>query len=221
MNSHRLRILALPLLIILAMLIASCTRSASTPPPTQGVGGTPVAQTGQQATMEAVRAALLTQTAQAANAGADYTATPTVVDATETPVLVPTQEGSTATPSGENLTPTEASGATIEYIVQHGDWLYSIAYNFNVDPEDIIQLNNLQAPYELDTGQVLLIPTEGSSGASPTNTALAGGTEYTVLAGEWVYSIARKFGVEPQAIIDLNGLVYPFTLYPGDVIKIP
>jgi LysM repeat protein len=171
--------------------------------------------------MEAVRAALLTQTAQAANAGADYTATPTVVDATETPVLVPTQESITATPSSENLTPTEASGATIEYIVQHGDWLYSIAYNFNVDPEDIIQLNDLQAPYELDTGQVLLIPTEGSSGASPTNTALAGGTDYTVLAGEWVYSIARKFGVEPQAIIDLNGLVYPFTLYPGDVIKIP
>jgi LysM repeat protein len=44
---------------------------------------------------------------------------------------------------------------------------------------------------------------------------------YTVQQGEWVYSIARKCGVDPNAIIQLNGLVYPYTIFPGDQLTLP
>jgi LysM repeat protein len=39
---------------------------------------------------------------------------------------------------------------------------------------------------------------------------------YTVQKGEWVYSIGRKCGVDPNTIIQLNGLYPPYLLYPGD-----
>ncbi len=103
----------------------------------------------------------------------------------------------------------------------------SIANKFGVDAQDIIDLNNLQSPYTLSIGQVLQIPTDTATAvpatASPTQaaTSSASGTEYTVLQGEWVYSIARKFGVDPQAIIDANNLQSPYTLQPGDVLIIP
>jgi LysM repeat protein len=44
---------------------------------------------------------------------------------------------------------------------------------------------------------------------------------YTVQRGEWIYSIARKFGITPQALIAANPGVNPNVLYPGQVLHIP
>lgn len=44
---------------------------------------------------------------------------------------------------------------------------------------------------------------------------------YTVSEGEWVYSIARKCGLDPDAIIAANGLRFPFMLFPGDELVLP
>jgi LysM repeat protein len=118
------------------------------------------------------------------------------------------------------------SGATFDYTVQEGDWLYGIANKFGVDPQQIIDLNNLTPPYSLAIGQVLKIPGQGASTpvpqvSTPARTQVASGTKYTVQEGEWVYSIARKFGVDPYAIIEANNLQSPYTLYPGQVLVIP
>lgn len=45
-----------------------------------------------------------------------------------------------------------------EYQVKSGDTLYEIAINFNVKMHDIADLNKLEQPYTLKTGQKLLIP---------------------------------------------------------------
>lgn len=44
---------------------------------------------------------------------------------------------------------------------------------------------------------------------------------YTVLAGEWFYSIARKCGVTPQALLAANPRVNPSFLRPGQIISMP
>jgi LysM repeat protein len=44
---------------------------------------------------------------------------------------------------------------------------------------------------------------------------------YTVQEGDWVYKIGRTCGVDPNVIIQLNGLVYPFLLYPGQQLTLP
>jgi membrane-bound lytic murein transglycosylase D len=180
--------------------------------------------------MEAVRAALMTQTAQAMSGvplGPELTPTPSL-----TPVVVVSSATPTPSPTpATGLTPLPTftrgpAAGTVDYTVQEGDWLYGIANKFGVDPQQIIDLNNLTPPYTLAIGQVLKIPGQTAStsappAATPVVTQVASGTKYTVQEGEWVYSIARKFGVDPYAIIEANNLQSPYTLYPGQVLVIP
>ena len=44
---------------------------------------------------------------------------------------------------------------------------------------------------------------------------------YTLQAGEFVYCIARRFNVNPDETLSLNGLSDGQTIYPGLVLKIP
>ena len=215
----RRRNLVLALVIILVLGVAACTRSASTPPPSTDDAGAegPVSET--QATMDAVRSAILTQTAQAlVGSGPTLTATPEPTDAISATEAVVT-------------TPTPVPGQ-IEYTVQAGDWIFKIAREFGVDPQDIIDLNNLASPGSLEVGMVLQIP---SSAAAPTTaappvqvtatgtpgTAVPSGTTHIVQPGEWIWQIARIYGVDPQAIIDANNLASPATIYPGQELIIP
>lgn len=47
------------------------------------------------------------------------------------------------------------------------------------------------------------------------------GTTYTVKAGDRLFSIGRQFGVNPYSIAQLNGIVPPYIIHPGDTLKIP
>jgi LysM repeat protein len=44
---------------------------------------------------------------------------------------------------------------------------------------------------------------------------------YTLQKGEFVFCIARRFDVDPDQMLALNGLVDSETVYPGTVLKIP
>jgi peptidoglycan DL-endopeptidase LytF len=235
MRFPRLTGLAIASLIVFAVLLGACTRAASTPVPTTPKGQTPAAMTGQQATMEAVRSALLTQTAQAAAGSGAASPTPLVLVTQGTP-SAPLGTPGTGTPQVTTVT-TAAAPTTCgqtSYTVLQGEWVYSIARKFGVDPQAIIDQNGLVAPYALTPGQSLKIPGNCPGGTTPVVVATVtpggptvtpggtvSGTVYYVQAGEWVYSIARKFGVDPQAIIDANNLVAPYTLSVGQKLIIP
>ena len=214
MGTPILRRVILSFVLISTFLLGACTRSASTPPPTSGSEPT-ASGDSQQATMDAVRQALLTENAIDVDEEATATLAPPTL--TEAPTLPPT---ATLTPE-PSPTFRPASTQTQEYTVQAGDTVNSLAIEFGVDPDQLIALNNLQSPYTLTIGQVLTIPSGTGTASGPTATPLSSGSEYTVLPGEWIWSIARKVGVDPYAIIDANNLQYPYTLYPGDVLVIP
>ena len=44
---------------------------------------------------------------------------------------------------------------------------------------------------------------------------------YTLQAGEFVYCIARRFNINPDEILALNGIADSQTIYPGLTIKLP
>jgi LysM repeat protein len=44
---------------------------------------------------------------------------------------------------------------------------------------------------------------------------------HTVASGESLYQIGRAYGVDPEAIAKENGIKKPFTIYKGDVLRIP
>ena len=58
----------------------------------------------------------------------------------------------------------------------------------------------------------------------PTATQIPAGSIpgiYTLQSGEFVYCIARRFNINPDDILALNGIVDSQTIYPGLTIKLP
>lgn len=209
-NMSRMR-LTIAVLIILTLVLTACTRSASTPPPATDEGLPSGAQSETQATMDAVRSAILTQTAQALGEPLS-TSTPT-----PDPIVTPTPD-----PNQPTVTP-EIQVTT--YVVVSGDWIFKIAREFNVDPQAIIDLNEeLANSGALVVGMVLEIPTSATAPPATddgTGTPIEGGTIHVVQSGEWIWSIARLYGIDPQVIIDANDLTSPGIIYPGDELIIP
>lgn len=60
--------------------------------------------------------------------------------------------------------------------------------------------------------------------SGPSATAIPAGSRpasYTLQQGEFVYCIARRFNVDPDEVLSLNGLTDSQTIYPGLTIKLP
>ena len=232
MSVLRKRTPVLTALLIISLALVGCTRSASTPPPSEEESAPSGSQSETQATMDAVRSAILTQTAQAME----------VEGPTATPTSEPTTEVATATPAEADLTATsQAQADIVEYTVQPGDWIFKIARDYGIDPQDIIDANDLAVPNALEVGTVLQIPVSGGVSATATETpkaeateateeaggeegeatAVPAGTTHVVQPGEWIWQIARVYGIDPQEIIDANNLSSPATIYPGQDLIIP
>ncbi len=92
-------------------------------------------------------------------------------------------------------------------VVNPGESLWQIANRYGVAMDAIIQVNALDEPNRLVTGQALVIPTEGGT--------------HTVTRGESLWSIANRYGVNVQTLAQLNGITNPALIYPGLVLRIP
>lgn len=105
------------------------------------------------------------------------------------------------------IEPTPPSNNVIEYVVQSGDSLYSIAKKYGVTARDLQEYNNLPSTL-LSIGQVLLIPATESY------------ITYYVKSGDNLYGIARNYNTTVDEIKRLNGLTSN-TLSIGQVLIIP
>lgn len=99
--------------------------------------------------------------------------------------------------------PTVTSASNHE--IQKGETLYSIAQKHHMPLEDLIQHNNLSAPYVLSVGQVLKIPTA---------------SYHIVKAQETLYSISRLYNMDQTTLVRLNDLQEPYTLSIGQKLRI-
>jgi LysM repeat protein len=118
--------------------------------------------------------------------------------------------------------PTAVPGAPGTHIVQPGEWLWSIARKYNVDPQAIAQANKLVDPGALQPGQTLIIPAPGSV-AAPTAApgSTSGQTTHVVQSGENLFRIALKYNRTVQSVATANGITNKNLIYPGQVLIIP
>jgi murein DD-endopeptidase MepM/ murein hydrolase activator NlpD len=101
------------------------------------------------------------------------------------------------------------------YIVQQGDTLYIIAQRFGTSVDAIAAANGITDPALIAPGMELIIP--GYQGVS-------GVLDFHELGfGETTLSVSAQFGISPDAIIKLNGILRPDRLYIGQamIITVP
>ena len=99
------------------------------------------------------------------------------------------------------------------YIVKPGDTLYRIALQNNTTIDALKSLNNLTNNI-LTIGQTLLIPSTEIIGIPTTD------TNYSIKAGDTLYSIAKKFNTTVNKIKQLNNLLTD-NLSIGQNLKLP
>ena len=95
-------------------------------------------------------------------------------------------------------------GEKLVYIVRRGDSLYRIANAFNTTVQNIKNENKLKSNV-LRVGQKLIIQSGKPKGA----------TVYTVKSGDTPFDIAKKFGMNLNYLLRLNGLTLRSKIYPG------
>lgn len=199
-----------------ALLLAGCTRDRVLPEPT--------------ITLSNVQSAAGPSSATGADAqpvdgeAASETPTPNVADGSSAEPLVEVQETPTP-PSGtgdEQVDRVDEEGdfPAIEYIVQAGDSVSTIAEKFGTDAETLRQLNFIPND-EIYVGQPLRVP----GGADITSEGIATPTpepfRYVVQDGDMLSALAQRFDVDPTEIIQANTIGDDNNLLVGQVLIIP
>ncbi|MEK4496075.1 glycoside hydrolase family 18 protein [Ureibacillus sp. FSL W8-0352] len=93
------------------------------------------------------------------------------------------------------------------HVVRPGETIWEIAQSYNVNPQTIIQTNQIELPNELVVGQAIVIPIVGSF--------------YWVQPGDTLFTIAQRFGMNYLTLAQINGLNPNQPLLPGLRLYIP
>jgi LysM repeat protein len=212
-------------LVVLVVGLGACSRSAEE---REGSSeATPVATSVSSGTSGQETAPVPGETVVSAVTQAPDTpgteVEPTAAEATA--VVEPTEEGTeaeaTATPPP---TSPPSSGGQVTHVVKRGETLSSIARDYDTTWQAIANANGITNPSTIYVGQELKIPTSGGSSGGSSSGGTAGCRyRHTVKRGEWVWQIARNYGVSPYAIMRANGMSMPqaSTIYAGMVLCIP
>lgn len=129
-----------------------------------------------------------------------------------------------------------AEATNIQYVVQRGDTLGTIAQKYCTTWQAIYNLNSATIgpdPNVIYAGMVLVVPANCSGGGNPPPASgvydrgpitHAAGTfnapYYTVAKGDWLSSIGKRFGVPWQNIASANH-ISGTTIYTGQALYIP
>lgn len=227
MKRRKWVIIGIGLLILAVMLstLSGCARKSegreveATEPPPQG---TSITEDNPPPPGETVVSAV--------NPGqpAGPTLVPTMgAPAGQTPVVAPAATPmpgqATAMPAPPGAQPADTSEEGTWHTVQAGETLASIARKYGTTWQAIAQANSLTAPYTIHIGQKLKIPTSSGSGSTPSSGATGCRIRHVVRPGEWVWQIARNYGVSPYDILAANGMTIQSArvIYPGTVLCIP
>lgn len=120
----------------------------------------------------------------------------------------------------------------VNYVVQRGDSLSTIARRFDTSVTQLVALNQLTDQHRIQIGQQLLLPydtnmvTQTLASASPTVTpavapAAAADGYYQVRAGDTVSTIARRNRVSEADIIRLNRIDGRGRIFAGQQLRLP
>ncbi len=99
-------------------------------------------------------------------------------------------------------------GEAMEYIVQNGDTISSIAQSFSISQNTILWENNLTAYSIIRPGQkITILPVSG--------------IRHKVLSGDTLGKIAKKYSSDEESVIEFNKLASANDIRVGELLVIP
>ncbi len=105
---------------------------------------------------------------------------------------------------------------TVAYVIKPGDTLYSLARRFGTTVDAILSINPLITdPESLRVGQRICIPRQ------PVYPACPEGNYYVIRQGDTLYSIARRYNISLDDLLEANPGINASALAIGQVICIP
>jgi N-acetylmuramoyl-L-alanine amidase len=113
-----------------------------------------------------------------------------------------------------------ASVIASTYVVHPGDTLGEIALRHGTTVSALVEANRLADPNLIRIGQLLHIP-DSWMGIPAYTTGAAEAETYTVVHGDTLMSIARRYGVDLTALARTNGLNVNAPLHIGAVLHVP
>ena len=120
-----------------------------------------------------------------------------------------------------------------DYTVKSGDTVYSIAWRYEIDPENFAAWNNLSQSKLIKPGQRLhtrkpnnFVRNRGTSHAREnSNTSAVASNSYSsdekwvkAQKGDTLYALSKRHNVSVQRLAQLNQLKKPYVLQPGQTI---
>jgi len=100
----------------------------------------------------------------------------------------------------------QGEGSAGVHNVIEGDTVYSVSQRYQIVMRDIVQHNNLSAPFKLRVGQRLALPPP---------------REYRVREGDTLYAVSRIFEINVTELSRLNNLRTPYVIKEGQILKLP
>ena len=156
--------------------------------------------------------------------------------------LVETVEASVTNPTYGSSVVTSHSVAGM-YSIKAGDSLYGIARQHGINVKDLMAANGLRLNSVIHPNQQLAIPgsqtkqvnkpvtpisspTASESQTNSNQTELTRNTgrsqgSYTIKAGDSLYGIAGKLGVNINELVKANGLTLQSIIYPNQSLRVP
>lgn len=209
---------------ILVLGLSACKIPASKGPestnaPSVGFpvpGETQPTSSGSQANQSA------TQTAQTIPSGPSPSPVPGQNPTQPSAYPAPTTDPGAPAPTATPIIYVQATpgGPPASYTLAEGEFPFCIARRFDVNQNELLQLNGLTSASIVFAGQVLQIPQTGNP-FDGTRNLHERPTTYTIQSGDTLNTIACYFGdLSPDMIALQNNLSTP-ELPPGEVLIIP
>lgn len=102
-------------------------------------------------------------------------------------------------------------GVTI-HVVQRGENLFRIALRYSTSVDELVAMNGLSDPTQINIGQRLLVPTSETVEPTPLT--------HIVQPGETLFTIAQLYEVDVDALVALNDVTNTSQIYSGQLLTI-
>ena len=111
------------------------------------------------------------------------------------------------------------------HVVRNGDTLWSMSRTYNTSVNMIEQHNPGIANRYLKPGETVIIPAFGNITIPPRTPAASLNPAFTqthmVQKGDSFWSLGRRYGIDPQALAEGNGMQINDILHEGRALKVP